>query len=227
MKKQEPKKRPKTVFGKIWYFIWEDNSIWSWIVNIILAYLLIKFLVYPGLGFALSTSHPFVSVMSGSMEHKIAYNENAGRLELCGDVYAEKNPVDFDYYWQICGEWYEAQGINKEAFVKFPLKNGFNKGDMIILRGVKPENLKIGEVIVFKTLLPEPIIHRIVKKELTENGYVFQTKGDHNGKQWVEPALEFDETKVTSDKIIGKTVIRLPVLGYVKIWFTNLVNVFR
>ena len=59
----------KRTWKKIWYFIWEDNSIWSWIVNIILAFVLIKFIVYPGLGLILSTSHPVVAVVSESMEH--------------------------------------------------------------------------------------------------------------------------------------------------------------
>ena len=76
MNKKKVKKRLK----KIWYFIWEDNSIWSWIVNIILAFVLIKFIVYPGLGFLLSTSHPVVAVVSESMEH---------------------NKLGFDNWWKL------------------------------------------------------------------------------------------------------------------------------
>jgi signal peptidase I len=63
------KKELKKLWKKVWYFVWEDNSVWSWIVNIILAFVLIKFVVYPGLGFVLTTSHPVVAVVSGSMEH--------------------------------------------------------------------------------------------------------------------------------------------------------------
>ena len=60
----------RKLWKKFWYFIWEDNSIWSWIVNVILAFLLIKFLVYPGLGIILGTDYPIVAVVSESMEHK-------------------------------------------------------------------------------------------------------------------------------------------------------------
>ena len=64
------KKDLNSTWKKVWHFIWEDNSIWSWIVNIILAFILIKFIVYPGLGLALGTSYPIVAVVSNSMEHE-------------------------------------------------------------------------------------------------------------------------------------------------------------
>ena len=65
----------KSILHKVWYFIWESDSIWSWIINIILAFIIIKFLVYPGLGFALGTSHPIVAVVSGSMEHDGSFDQ--------------------------------------------------------------------------------------------------------------------------------------------------------
>ena len=68
-------KKVKKDLRKIWYFIWEDNSIWSWIVNVILAFVLIKFIVYPGLGFLLTTSHPVVAVVSESMEHNLRFDD--------------------------------------------------------------------------------------------------------------------------------------------------------
>ena len=86
------KREFKKLLKKTWYFIWEDDSIWSWIVNIILAFVLIKFIVYPGLGFVLSTSHPVVAVVSESMEHNMEFNE----------------------WWEQNKDWYIENGINKE-----------------------------------------------------------------------------------------------------------------
>ena len=63
------KKSAKDIWKKVWHFIWEEDSVASWVVNIILAFVLIKFIVYPGLGFALGTTHPVVAVVSPSMEH--------------------------------------------------------------------------------------------------------------------------------------------------------------
>ena len=74
------KKKVKKVLKGIWYFIWEDNSFWSWIVNIILAFVLIKFIVYPGLGFLLGTGFPIVAVISGSMDHSLSGNNICGNF---------------------------------------------------------------------------------------------------------------------------------------------------
>ena len=63
------KKKFINILKKTWHFIWEDDSVWSWIVNIILAIVLIKFIIYPGLGLVLGTSYPIVAVVSDSMEH--------------------------------------------------------------------------------------------------------------------------------------------------------------
>lgn len=136
---------------RIWNFVWHDDSIWSWIVNIILAFIIVKFILYPGLGFLLGTSYPVVAVMSGSMEHD----------------------GSFDQWWNSQNGLYEQFQVSKEQFKTFKFMNGFNKGDIIIL--VKPKDIKVGDVIVFSTNAVEPIIHRVVK---TENG--IQTKGDHN-----------------------------------------------
>ncbi|MBI2557832.1 signal peptidase I [Candidatus Woesearchaeota archaeon] len=190
---------------KVWHFIWEDNSIWSWIVNIILAFVLIKFIVYPGLGFLLKTSHPVVAVVSESMEH----NGN------------------FDGWWQNSAKWYTESGISKEKFEAFPLKNGFNKGDIMVLKGKNPEDIKIGDVIVFWSAKRDPIIHRVVKKWHNDT-YYFQTKGDNymTNKESIKSAF-LDETKIRQEQVVGNAVFRIPLLGYIKIMFVELLNIFK
>ena len=115
------RKKLKKNLKKTWHFIWEDDSIWSWLVNIILAFVLIKFIVYPSLGFLLNTTHPIVAVVSGSMEHKIA--KEHGAFLLCGKSFEKKGNVNFDFFWDSCGQWYEQEviGITKEEFKKFDL----------------------------------------------------------------------------------------------------------
>jgi hypothetical protein len=49
----------KSFFGKLWHFIWNEDSIESWLINIVLAFVIIKFIVYPGLGLVLGTTHQF------------------------------------------------------------------------------------------------------------------------------------------------------------------------
>ncbi|MBI2102012.1 signal peptidase I [Candidatus Woesearchaeota archaeon] len=186
---------------KVWYFIWEDDSIWSWIANIVLAFVLIKFIVYPGLGFALKTSHPVVAVVSESMEHNSGFGE----------------------WWLKGGKWYEQNGINKDDFNEFRFKNGFNKGDIMVLRGRKAEHIKTGDVVVFWSAKRDPIIHRVVRKWHDKESYYFQTKGDNNPTPINNQFL--DETRVSEEQIVGNAVLRVPLLGYIKIfaveWFWN------
>ena len=54
---------------KAWNFFWNEDSVSSWIANIIVAFIVIRFIVYPVLGAALGTSFPIVAVVSESMEH--------------------------------------------------------------------------------------------------------------------------------------------------------------
>lgn len=227
---------------KFWYFVWEDDSLFSWIVNIIIAFVLIKFVVYPILGLLLATNFPIVAVVSGSMEH--AYTpklDNQGYPQItaegqllyyfCESAYPKDKSMiitkdfrDFDSFWKICGEWYEKKGITYDEFKSFPFANGFNKGDIMILHGEKMENLKVGDIIVFigKTRT-DPIIHRVVAIEKRADGYHIQTKGDHNENS----SSLIGETDITKDAYIAKAVFKLPYFGWIKIWFTYIITGFK
>ncbi len=150
----------------------------------------------------LGASYPIVAVVSSSMEHDSS----------------------FDNWWNSQEKWYLNNDISKTQFTNFDFKNGFNKGDIMILYGKKPANIETGEIIVFKSKRPDPIIHRVIKKwELNEN-YYFQTKGDNNADSINSPAL--DETNINEEQYIGKAIIRVPLLGYIKIWFVELIKLF-
>ncbi len=188
----------KKALKKLWYFIWEDDSIWSWVVNIVLAFILIKFIIYPGLGFMFQTSYPVVAVVSSSMEHEGSFDDWWESNAICSG--------------QTCTQeqWYLLKEINEETFKTFKFKNGFNKGDIMVLFGTEPKNIKIGDVLVFQSReKPDPIIHRVVEIDNT----TFQTKGDHNTHQG---SLDQD---ITEENVIGKAVFRIPLLGWIKIVF--------
>src|SRR3989344_1354401 len=172
---------------KAWNFFWHDESITSWALNVVVAFLLIRFIFYPVLGIVLGTSFPIVAVVSESMEHGL----------------------------------YEGQGISKEQFESFRFKNGFDKGDVIVLWRADRENLQVGEILVFQANKAQPIIHRVVKVWQENGEYYYQTKGDHN-EDSIAGGLE--ETKISEERIYGKGVLRLPYLGWVKILFVDLVR---
>lgn len=176
---------------KLWHFIWYDDSLASWLVNLILAFVLVKFVIYPGIGLVLGTQFPIVAVVSGSMEH---------------------NGLDFDSWWNENKDWYEERDISKEEFREFRYKNGFNKGDIMFLKGVEPKDIKVGDVLVYETPFhSNPIIHRVVV--IGDGEYI--TKGDNNHR---------GDTPVVAEQFqrTGKAVLRLPLFGWVKIWFVDM-----
>ena len=178
-----------------WHFIWEEDSLLSWLVNIILAFVIVKFLIYPGLGLLLGTSYPVVAVVSGSMEH---------------------NGFGFNEWWDMNKEVYKDFDISKEDFSNFKFENGFNKGDLMVL--VSTKNIRRGDVIVFRGEGDEPIIHRLVVYEHINGTLFIQTKGDNNRYS------RGDEIDIPKENLLGKAKFRIPYLGWFKLGFLHLLG---
>jgi signal peptidase I len=55
-------------------------------------------------------------------------------------------------------------------------------GDVILVEGVKPEDVRVGDVIIFsRSYSANPIIHRVIQiVELGDGRRAFRTKGDYN-----------------------------------------------
>jgi hypothetical protein len=226
----------KGFWGKVWYFVWHSNSIWSWVANIIIAFVLIKFLVYPGLGLIMGTTHPIVAVVSESMDHRMLHpcksydlsgtkclQVDSTKWALCPTTFTKKSSVDFDFYWENCGKWYETRhNISQEQFEDFPFMSGFKRGDIIVLHGKKPADIKVGEVIVFKANKEYPIIHRVVAKRLLGGEWYFTTKGDHN-QDSIDDAV-IAEVKISEDRVLGVSWFKIPFLGYIKIKFVDFMS---
>ena len=180
---------------KVWHFLWYEDSLLSWFVNLILAFVLVKFLIYPGIGLLLDTNYPIVAVVSGSMEH---------------------NGQSFDAWWEEVSPWYTSKGITKEQFRTFYFKNGFNKGDIMVLKGIEPKAIKEGDVLVYESSRHvNPIIHRVVNITQDNDKYLFETKGDNN------PSSDRDLVSEPQIRTTGKAILRLPYLGWIKIGFVQ------
>ncbi|MEK6900453.1 MAG: signal peptidase I [Nanoarchaeota archaeon] len=200
--------------NKFWRFIWHDESVSSLLANIVIAFLIIRFIFYPLLGVVLGTSFPIVAVVSESMEHGLHQGQ------LCGQSFVEYRE-SFDNYWKICGSWYTQVGISDEQFKKFTLSDGFNKGDVILLWRADKDNIQVGDVLIFQGTKPQPIIHRVVKIWQEDSKYYYQTKGDHNSGSIQG---DYGETSISQERIYGKGILRIPYLGWVKILFVDAVR---
>ncbi len=98
----------------------------------------------------------------------------------------------------------------------------------MVLGGKNPSKIKGGDIIVYWSGRADPIIHRVIDKWQENEVYYFQTKGDNyktNPIQIKDPTL--DETRIRQDKIVGKALFRVPLLGYIKIIFVEIINIFK
>ncbi|MBS7609690.1 signal peptidase I [Candidatus Bathyarchaeota archaeon] len=89
-------------------------------------------------------------------------------------------------------------------------------GDLVVIKGVKPSEVQVGDIIVFRTGLPPPtdrVIHRVVEISNESGKLYFTTQGDNVGyPQYFERHFDAEE------RLIGKCIFRIPLLGYLWIW---------
>ncbi|MFQ5887933.1 MAG: signal peptidase I [Candidatus Hydrothermarchaeales archaeon] len=101
----------------------------------------------------------------------------------------------------------------------------FYKGDLVVVKGVDPEKLEKGDIIVYQNPYRNiPIVHRVVDIE-DHGGYrYFYTKGDHN--------LRTDQAfgiapPVREDLIKGRVILIIPKLGWFRVILTEFAGSVR
>lgn len=142
----------KEQLKKFWDFLKEDS--WqSWIISLILIFILIKWILFPTLTLITGSPLPLVVIESCSMYHS----------------------ADFNEWWSNNAVWYESRNISKEQFLASSFSGGLDKGDIILV--INKGNFKIGDVLIFNSQTQYPIIHRMISSNPIE------TKGDHNSDQ--------------------------------------------
>ena len=163
------------------------------IIVAIIIYFAFKYILV----FALGANPPFAVVVSGSMHHS----------------------EEFDSWWQYNAEEYARHGIDEEMFTTFPSKNGFSRGDIVIIK--RDESIEVGDIIVFKVpSMSVPIVHRVVRISEEEQRY-YLTKGDANG--FVD-TYYWGKDGTPEDEVIGRVVLVIPKLGYPSIWLKQLLG---
>ena len=205
MQEIEEIKKPGKI-KKFWRWLWHSDSLLSWIVSLALAFIVVKFLFFPLLSFALATPLPLVVVESSSMEHPGSF---------VGNVIGSEN--NFQLWWSEKGDWYENRDLTKQEADSWPLKTGFDKGDIMIIYG-RDKQPEVGDVIVFNANTQHPIIHRIIS--IDSGTGIIETKGDNNAAQLSV------EQGIPENAIVGKAVARIPKLGWLKLVFVEIGNAF-
>ncbi len=193
-KKDKLKKLLKTSIQKLW-----KHETTKWIVAIILAFIIWNLILIPSLRFLNKSPTPIVTIMTNSMEHY----------------------VEFDDWWVRHKGPYTEKEITKENFTTFPYVNGLNVGDMIFVIGKKPEDIQVGDILIFETKQEELIIHRTINKWIEDSPnfgdrYLFQTKGDNHYVSIQQYYL--DETRIPIQRIKGVGTFRIRYIGMPKVW---------
>ncbi len=95
-----------------------------------------------------------------------------------------------------------------------------NKGDLIFVRDINPDNLEVDDIITFSVYIPELdkkgyITHRIGEIIIVNDITIYKTHGEGVPSglydNWIdENGNDYD---ITSNDIIGKYVFRVPYLG--------------
>lgn len=192
---------------KTWHFLWNDNSIWSWIISLIIAFIIVKFIFFPLLSLAFQTSLPLVVVESSSMHHQGYWSQ----------LFLTQGNVNS--YWSSFGQWYEERNITKSQALEWPLRTGFEKGDIMIVSGWSSP--KVGDVIIFQAQgYNYPIIHRVINIKTVNNQIFYETKGDNNSDQLTV------EKNIPESALIGKAFFRIPLLGWIKLIFVKIFSIF-
>ncbi len=193
----------KEAIKKSWNWLWHSDSLLSWIVSLLLAFIIVKFIFFPLLSLLLGTSLPLVVVESSSMEHP---------GNLFKEIFSPQK--EFENWWEEKGLWYEDRELTKQEAQSWIFKSGFDKGDIIVV--YRPTKLKIGDVIIFEANAQHPIIHRIISID----NKIIETKGDNNLDQ-----LSIEKS-ISEENIIGKAIFRIPKLGWIKLIFVEIINAF-
>ena len=120
-----------------------------------------------------------------------------------------------------------------------PFAPTLHKGDLIIVQGINPKALRVGDIIVYHRPLfsssdpGELIVHRIIEVENnTTNGLVyFETKGDANSGP--DP-FDYDyrgtdyawHGKISENLVVGRVIMRIPWIGHMAILMRNTFGIF-
>lgn len=115
-----------------------------------------------------------------------------------------------------------------------PFARTLQIGDLIIIQGVPAEDLKTSypdsDIIVYQRPddPSELIVHRITEATMIDGKMYFFTKGDGNPPvtwpaqltpymydQWTNPDSNIPKGAVSEDLVVGKVVMRVPLIGYV------------
>ncbi|MBY8999805.1 MAG: signal peptidase I, partial [Candidatus Heimdallarchaeota archaeon] len=105
----------------------------------------------------------------------------------------------------------------------------YDQGDMFLIYKSAPENIELGDVIVYESengfstgIL---IIHRVVNITIIDAGagdqYFFRVSGDNKDSNQAIDDFNSTTSLIPYENIVGKTVLLIPKIGYLRLWLSD------
>jgi signal peptidase len=111
------------------------------------------------------------------------------------------------------------------AVVSNSMEPTFYKGDLVVVKGIEPERIQVGDVIVYQNPWRGiPVVHRVVGIEKTDSRIYFFTKGDNNRTNRYSDQQSGIAPPVGQDLVKGRVVLVIPKLGWFKVLLTELLR---
>lgn len=119
-----------------------------------------------------------------------------------------KLPQSSAKLWDICDSNNELSELLEEILNKGKalkvrvtgesMRGSINSGDVVQLEKVKYTDLRIGDLLLFKSLSGNLVLHRLLRRYTTSSGDYIQTKGD---------SLTYMDTSVPIENILGRATV--------------------
>ncbi len=92
-------------------------------------------------------------------------------------------------------------------------------GDLVLVSKASPNQIHVGDIVVYRSTYGELIIHRVIKVMRIDGRYVYLIKGDNN----LVPDGDIPYNMILG-KVIGLdgNVFKIPVIGYLTLGFRSI-----
>ena len=111
------------------------------------------------------------------------------------------------------------------AVVSRSMEPTLNVGDLVVIKGVSIDEVKVGDIIVYYNPLSRIlVVHRVIDIQEDDGRILLYTKGDNNATNPLPDQNPENPIAppVTENLLRGKVVLVIPKVGLIKVWFTQL-----
>lgn len=98
-------------------------------------------------------------------------------------------------------------GFRLMSVLSGSMRPALQPGDMILSMAVKPEEIKIGDIITYGIGREYLVTHRVADIDNSTGELRFKAKGDANNAE--------DNRLIAPEQILGRHVLRIPYGGYI------------